>query len=63
MQLFTVFILSLFLTIALVPVFKRLAFRMHIVDEPNERKVHVAIMPKTGGISMAVGLAVRPALL
>lgn len=55
MQLFTVFILSLFLTIALVPVFRRLAFRMNIVDVPDARKVHVLPMPKTGGISMAVG--------
>lgn len=58
MQLFTVFILSLFLTIALVPVLKRIGFRMHIVDEPNERKVHVVAMPRTGGISMAVGMFV-----
>jgi UDP-GlcNAc:undecaprenyl-phosphate GlcNAc-1-phosphate transferase len=58
MQLFTVFILSLFLTIALVPVFKRVAFRMHIVDEPDERKVHAVTMPKTGGVSMAVGIFV-----
>lgn len=55
MQLFTIFILSLFLTIALVPVFKKMAFRMKIVDIPNSRKVHVHPMPKTGGISMAIG--------
>lgn len=55
MQLFTVFILSLFFTIALVPLFKRMAFRMHIVDVPDERKVHLVPMPKTGGISMAIG--------
>jgi len=58
MNLFTIFILSLFLTIALVPVFKRLAFRMHIVDIPDARKVHVTPMPKTGGISMAVGILI-----
>jgi UDP-GlcNAc:undecaprenyl-phosphate/decaprenyl-phosphate GlcNAc-1-phosphate transferase len=29
-----------------------------LVDEPNERKVHVVAMPKTGGISMAVGMLV-----
>jgi UDP-GlcNAc:undecaprenyl-phosphate GlcNAc-1-phosphate transferase len=62
MYLFTVFILSLFLTIALVPVFKRLAFRMHIVDVPDARKVHVVPMPKTGGISIAIG-AFIPMLL
>ncbi len=55
MNLFTVFIVSLFLTIAIVPVFKRLAFRMNIVDIPDARKVHVMPMPKTGGISMALG--------
>ncbi|MFH2093442.1 MAG: MraY family glycosyltransferase [Pseudomonadota bacterium] len=55
MQLFTVFILSLFLTIALVPLFKRMAFKMNIVDMPDARKVHVLPMPKTGGISMAIG--------
>lgn len=55
MQLFTIFILSLFLTIALVPVFKKMAFRMNIVDIPDARKVHVHPMPKTGGISMAIG--------
>jgi len=58
MQLFTVFILSLFLTISLVPVIKRVAFRMHLLDEPNDRKVHAVVMPKTGGVSMAVGMFV-----
>lgn len=62
MHLFTVFILSLFFTVALVPVFKRLAFRMHIVDVPDRRKVHLVPMPKTGGISMAIG-AFAPMLL
>ncbi len=60
--MFTVFILSLLLTIALVPVLKRVAFRMNIVDEPNARKVHVQPMPKTGGLSMAIG-AFIPLLL
>ena len=55
MILFTVFILSLFLTLALVPVFKKMAFRMNIVDIPDARKVHLHPMPKTGGISMAIG--------
>jgi len=56
MNLFTIFILSLFLTIALVPVFQRLAFRLHIVDVPDARKVHAVPMPKTGGISMVIGV-------
>ncbi|WDP90537.1 MAG: undecaprenyl/decaprenyl-phosphate alpha-N-acetylglucosaminyl 1-phosphate transferase [Desulfobacter sp.] len=62
MYLFTTFILSLFLTIALVPVFKRMAFRMHLVDEPDARKVHLLPMPRSGGISMAIG-ALAPVLV
>jgi UDP-GlcNAc:undecaprenyl-phosphate GlcNAc-1-phosphate transferase len=62
MYLFTTFILSLFLTIGLVPVFKRMAFRMNLVDEPDARKVHVLPMPRSGGISMAIG-ALVPVLI
>ena len=61
MNLFTVFILSLFLTIALVPVFKSLAFRINLVDMPDSRKVHVMPMPRSGGIAMALG-AIVPVL-
>nr|WP_319392946.1 MraY family glycosyltransferase [uncultured Desulfobacter sp.] len=62
MHLFTTFILSLFLTIGLVPIFKRMAFRMNLVDEPDARKVHVLPMPRSGGISMAIG-ALLPVMI
>ncbi len=62
MYLFTVFIVALLLTIALIPVVKGMAFKMNIVDVPNDRKVHVLPMPKSGGISMAFG-ALVPVLL
>lgn len=55
MNLFFVFILSFFLTVALVPVLKRMAFSLNLVDVPGPRKVHQLPMPKTGGISMALG--------
>lgn len=55
MNLFTTFIISLFLTIALVPIFRRLALRMNIVDQPGDRKIHTMPMPKAGGISLAIG--------
>ena len=54
--------LSLFITMALLPVFRRLAERARIVDIPNERKVHTRPTPKTGGLAMAVGFFV-PVLL
>ncbi|MBF0232662.1 MAG: undecaprenyl/decaprenyl-phosphate alpha-N-acetylglucosaminyl 1-phosphate transferase, partial [Desulfamplus sp.] len=62
MYLFIVFIFSLFLTIGLIPIVKRMAFRANLVDEPDSRKVHVLPMPRSGGISMALG-AIIPVLL
>jgi len=62
MHLFTVFILSLFLTIALIPIVKSIAFRANLVDLPDQRKVHVLPMPRSGGISMAIG-AIVPVLI
>jgi len=62
MNLFTVFILSLFLTIALIPVLKAMAFRINLVDVPDQRKVHVMPMPRSGGICMALG-AIVPVFL
>jgi UDP-GlcNAc:undecaprenyl-phosphate GlcNAc-1-phosphate transferase len=58
MILFAVFILSLFLTISMVPIMKSMAFKMNIVDVPNGRKVHELPMPRSGGISMAIGFFV-----
>ena len=60
--------IALFLTIALVPIFRRLAYALHVVDLPQERKVHSTAMPKTGGLAMAVGITVpllcgRPKIL
>lgn len=48
-------LLSLFITITLIPVFRRLAIRVHALDFPNERKVHTSPVPKSGGLAMAVG--------
>jgi len=62
MYLFIVFILSLFLTIAFIPIVKSMAFRINLVDVPDERKVHVLPMPRSGGICMALG-AIVPVLL
>ncbi len=58
MIFFTTFLLSLFLTLALVPFFRRLAYALRVVDMPGERKVHARPMARTGGLSMAVGTLV-----
>ena len=46
----------MFITIALIPILRRYAVRLHCVDVPCERKVHCAPVPKVGGIAMAVGV-------
>lgn len=57
MTIFSTFLLALFLTVSLVPIFRRLAYTLRVVDKPGERKVHQRVMPKTGGLAMAVGFA------
>lgn len=50
-------IFSMFLTIALIPVFNGIALRLGAaIDVPNERKVHCQPIPKIGGMAMAFGV-------
>ncbi|HEX7551310.1 MAG TPA: MraY family glycosyltransferase, partial [Candidatus Methylomirabilis sp.] len=55
-------LLSVLITIAMVPVFSILAVRWQLVDLPGARKVHTRAMPRCGGIAMALGAFV-PVLL
>jgi len=48
-------LISMFITIALIPIFKGLAVKVNVMDIPNDRKVHSYPMPKSGGIAMALG--------
>lgn len=48
-------LLSVLITITLIPFFGRLATRCNILDQPNERKVHFQPIPRIGGVAMAVG--------
>lgn len=54
--------LSLFITLVLIPILKEYAVRVECVDVPCERKVHSLPMPKVGGIAMAIG-ALIPVIL
>lgn len=46
---------SVLVTIALIPLFGRLAVRFRALDVPNERKVHTVPIPRSGGPAMALG--------
>ena len=62
MIVFSILLLSMFITIALIPILRRYAVRLSCIDEPCERKVHISPVPKVGGIAMAVG-ALAPVAL
>jgi UDP-GlcNAc:undecaprenyl-phosphate GlcNAc-1-phosphate transferase len=59
---FSTLLFSMFATLALVPILRRYAMRIHCMDEPCDRKMHSAPVPTVGGIAMAVG-ALVPVLL
>jgi UDP-GlcNAc:undecaprenyl-phosphate/decaprenyl-phosphate GlcNAc-1-phosphate transferase len=58
MVYFASLLLAFYLTVILVPLSRRLAFRIGVVDEPDIRKVHTTPMPRTGGIALAFGILV-----
>jgi UDP-GlcNAc:undecaprenyl-phosphate GlcNAc-1-phosphate transferase len=56
-------LISMFITMALIPIFKSVALRLNSsLDFPNPRKIHPAPMPRVGGIAMALGTLVPVAL-
>ncbi|HTG82701.1 MAG TPA: MraY family glycosyltransferase [Geobacteraceae bacterium] len=48
-------LLSVLLTIALIPLLSGVALRVQLVDIPNDRKVHLRPIPRIGGFAMALG--------
>jgi UDP-GlcNAc:undecaprenyl-phosphate GlcNAc-1-phosphate transferase len=62
MIFFSTLLISMFITLTLIPVTSRVASALHGMDIPDERKVHPYPMPKSGGIPMAIGVIV-PILL
>jgi UDP-GlcNAc:undecaprenyl-phosphate GlcNAc-1-phosphate transferase len=59
MTYFAALLLSMFITIALIPVFKTVALRMNAaIALPDDRKMHSIPMPQVGGISMALAIII-----
>ena len=55
MLYFSTILLSVFITVSLIPVMTRLAARYQLVDVPDLRKVHTTPVPRIGGLAMALG--------
>ncbi len=56
MIIFAVAILSMYITIVLIPYINKVSFKYNLLDTPNERKVHQFPKPRSGGIAMAFGI-------
>ncbi len=56
MAYFTTLLISLLITLTLIPLLSRLAIRLEVVDHPNERKVHTEPVPRVGGAAMALAI-------
>lgn len=55
-------LLSIFLTVALIPLLQPIALRLRMVDVPGGRKIHSDPIPRIGGVAMAVGMFVPVAI-
>ena len=62
MEIILGFFLALFLSILMVPVLMKYAARWKLVDAPDPRKSHAGLIPRVGGIGIALSAAI-PALL
>ena len=63
MILLSGFLLSLLITIVLIPMANRVAVRIHAMDIPDVRKVHDHPIPRSGGVAMALGVVITLLLL
>lgn len=55
------FFLSMTISAGLMPLVIRFAFRFNLLDQPDQRKIHLNPTPKIGGLAVAAGFL--PALL
>jgi UDP-GlcNAc:undecaprenyl-phosphate GlcNAc-1-phosphate transferase len=58
MLFLTTLLISIIITIAIMPYSRELAVKLQALDKPGYRKVHEQVMPKCGGMAMAVGACV-----
>jgi Fuc2NAc and GlcNAc transferase len=56
-------VVAFLVTLAATPVVRAAAGRLHLLDHPNERSSHRTVTPRSGGLAIALGLAVAGALV
>ena len=58
MMFLTTLLISIIITIAIMPYSRELAVKLQAMDKPDHRKIHDHVMPKCGGMAMAMGACV-----
>jgi len=62
MTFLSTLLLSMFITIVLIPLLSGLATKVGLLDIPDSRKIHMSPTPRIGGLAMALG-ALAPIVL
>lgn len=62
-MIFLTLFICFMLTILLTPLIKKLAIRIGAVDKPNQRKVHMKVMPRLGGLAIYISFIAGMLLL
>lgn len=62
-MIFMTLFICFMLTILLTPLIKKLAIRIGAVDKPNQRKVHMKVMPRLGGLAIYISFIAGVLLL
>ena len=55
---FLIAIMSMAISMAIIPIMMRVALYIGMVDRPDERKVHATAIPRSVGIGIVVGLLI-----
>ena len=58
MSFLSTLLISIVITIAVMPYCRQLALKIKAVDQPGSRKLHAHLMPRCGGMAMALGMCV-----
>ncbi|MBQ6455411.1 MAG: undecaprenyl/decaprenyl-phosphate alpha-N-acetylglucosaminyl 1-phosphate transferase [Eggerthellaceae bacterium] len=56
LQYILLFIIALVVTVATIPLVKRLAIRLDAIDYPDKRRVNTKPIPRLGGVSIYLGI-------
>ncbi len=56
MAFFSTLLISMFITVALIPFLRSVALKLDAMDIPEPRKMHTRPMPRIGGLAMATGV-------